>query len=211
MATATFRFYEELNDFLPKHRRKVDFEAEFKGERSVKDMVESLGVEHAQIDLILTNGKSVGFGYILQDGDRVSVYPVFECFNITNITRLRKVPLRKTGFIAGKNLKAVANCMRLLGFDVYLDPALPEREIIEISNREKPILLTKNRKLLKSGDVDRGIFVGPGTVTWQVKKIIQHLDLCDGQSGGSDCCSSFKSTDYQNLRLIISEKISEPL
>jgi len=181
MAKATFRFYEELNDFLPKDRRKNDFEAEFKGKRSVKDMVAALGVPHADIDLILANGRSVGFGYILRDGDRFSVYPVFECLNIKCIARLREVPLRKTRFIADKTVNAIVKYIRHLGFDLYWDPALPEREIIEISKREKRILLTKNRKLLNSGDVDRGIFIGPGTVTRQVYKIIDHLDLRDGQ------------------------------
>ena len=64
MPKATFRFYEELNDFLPKHRRKTDFEAKFKGKRSIKDMIEALGVPHTEIDLILVNGKSVDFNYI---------------------------------------------------------------------------------------------------------------------------------------------------
>jgi len=42
MPKGIFRFYEELSDFLPKHRRKTDFEAEFKGKRSIKDMIESV-------------------------------------------------------------------------------------------------------------------------------------------------------------------------
>jgi hypothetical protein len=46
MAKGTFRFYEELNDFLPKHRRKTDFEAGFKGRRSIKDMLFALHAEH---------------------------------------------------------------------------------------------------------------------------------------------------------------------
>ncbi|MCK5487774.1 MAG: MoaD/ThiS family protein, partial [Desulfobacterales bacterium] len=81
------RFYEELNDFLPRHRRKTDFEVEIKGKRSIKDMIEALGVPHTEIDLILVNEKSVDFTYILQDGDRISVYPVFESLNIENVTR----------------------------------------------------------------------------------------------------------------------------
>ena len=60
----TFRFYEELNDFLPKHRRKTDFEAELKGKRSIKDIIETLGVPHRKIDLILVNGKSIDFNDI---------------------------------------------------------------------------------------------------------------------------------------------------
>ena len=75
MPKATFRFYEELNDFLPRQRRKADFEAYIKGKRSIKDMVESLGVPHTEVDLILVNGKSVDLrppGW--RPGQRVSCF-----------------------------------------------------------------------------------------------------------------------------------------
>ena len=62
MPQATFRFYEELNDFLPRRRRKTEFRAGFQGKRAIKDMIESMGVPHTEIDLILVNGKSVDFG-----------------------------------------------------------------------------------------------------------------------------------------------------
>lgn len=179
MAKATFRFYEELNDFLPKHRRKRDFRTEFEGKRSIKDMVEALGVPPAKIDLILANGGPVGFDHILQDGDRFSVYPVFETLNIKNITRLRETPLRETRFMADKNLGAIASALQLLGLDVCFDPALSDREIVEISNREKRILLTKSRKLLQSSEVTHAVFVHPGTTSQQVQKIIEYLDLKD--------------------------------
>jgi hypothetical protein len=131
MSKVIFRFYEELNGFLPKQRRKTDFQVNFKGRRSVKDMIEALGVPHPEIDLILVNGISVDFAYVLQDGDRISVYPVFESLNIENVTRLRKVPLRKTKFIADIHLGDVAKYMRALGFDVYFNPSLlSNRKII---------------------------------------------------------------------------------
>ncbi|MCD6560220.1 MAG: twitching motility protein PilT, partial [Deltaproteobacteria bacterium] len=41
MPGAHFRFYEELNDFLPEQRKKTDFEAGFKDKRTIKDMIES--------------------------------------------------------------------------------------------------------------------------------------------------------------------------
>ncbi|MDF1593790.1 MAG: Mut7-C RNAse domain-containing protein [Desulfobacterales bacterium] len=177
MPKAIFRFYEELNDYLPKHQRKRDFRAEFSGKRSVIDMIAALGVPHPEIDLILANGKSIGFDHILKDGDRFSVYPVFEAFNIKDITRLREVPIRETRFIVDKNLDDVVKTMRLLGFDVYCDPSLSERELIEISNREKRIILTTNRKLLKLKEITRGIFIPPGKTSRQVNKIIDYLDL----------------------------------
>lgn len=121
MPKGIFRFYEELNDFLPKNRRKTTFESAFNGKRSIKDIIEALGVPHTEIDLILVNGKSVEFNYILQDQDRVSVYPVFESLNITDVTLLRKTPLRRNKFIADINLGNIVKYMRVLGFDLYLN------------------------------------------------------------------------------------------
>lgn len=187
MPKALFRFYEELNDFLPEEKRKRDFEASFQGKRSIKDMIEALGVPHPEIDLILVNGKSVSFRYILQDGDRVSVYPVFESFNIKEMIRLRRLPLRRTSFIADVNLGDIVKYMRVLGFDVYYDPSLSNCEIIKISREENRIILTKSRKLLKFKKVTHGIFIRPGTVEEQIKRIIHNLDIKDSVKPFSRC------------------------
>lgn len=187
MSKATFRFYEELNDFLPKHRRKTSFEADFKGKRSIKDMIEALGVPHTEIDLLLVNRKSVDFNYILQDGDRISVYPVFESLNIEDVTRLRKIPLRKTMFIADVNLGDIVKYMRVLGFDVYSDPSLSTTGIIEISGRENRIILTKSRNLLKFKEVTHAVFIRPGTTEEQVRKILDFLDIKDSIKPFSRC------------------------
>jgi hypothetical protein len=56
---------------------------------TVKDRIESFGVPHTEVDLILVNGQSVDFAYRVQDGDRISVYPVFEAFDIAGLARLR--------------------------------------------------------------------------------------------------------------------------
>jgi hypothetical protein len=44
MTVATFRFYEELNDFLPPARRKVEFAYDCAREATVKNAIEALGV-----------------------------------------------------------------------------------------------------------------------------------------------------------------------
>ena len=83
----TIRFYEELNDFLPPARRKVAFNHELKQYDSVKDVVESLGVPHTEIDLILVNGESVDFNHAVKDGDQISVRRVadYAVRNVKNI------------------------------------------------------------------------------------------------------------------------------
>ncbi len=59
------RFYEELNDFLPQERRKVCFSHHFQRRASIKDLIEAQGVPHTEIELILVNGCSVDFSYIV--------------------------------------------------------------------------------------------------------------------------------------------------
>ncbi len=204
MQKAIFRFYKELNEFLPKHRRKTEFEAEFKYKRSIKDMIEALGVPHTEVDVIIANGKSVDFKYILQDGARISVYPALGYLHMENITHLRKTPLCKTKFIADINLGDIVRYMRALGFDVYYDPSLSPSEIIEISKKENRIILTKSRKLLKFKEIAYGLFLRPGTTETQIKNIIDHLDIKDNIKPFSRClrCNNM-------LKKVSKEKIAD--
>jgi len=94
MVTATFRFYEELNDFLPAGRRRREFNTPCAENATAKHMIEALGVPHTEVELILVNGESVGFDHRLQDGDRVAVYPKFEALDVTPLLRVREQPLR---------------------------------------------------------------------------------------------------------------------
>ena len=77
MSKATLRFYAELNDHLAPVRRKVDFEVAFEQGRSIENLIESLNISASEVDLILANGETVDFSYVVQDGDRFSVYPEF--------------------------------------------------------------------------------------------------------------------------------------
>lgn len=187
MAKGTFRFYEELNDLLPQHRKKVDFEAEFNKRKSIKDIIEECGVPPTEVDLVLINGKSVDFNTIFQDGDRVSIYPVFESLNIQNITLLRRFPLRRIQFIADIHLKDIVKPMRMLGLDIDYNGSFTTLDIIEKSIREKRILLTKRKELLKSKSITHGMLIRPGTAVEQVKHIIDNLDINDRIKPFSRC------------------------
>ena len=175
--TAWFRFYEELNDFLPRDRRKRDLEVGFPGRRSVKDLIESMGVPHVEVDLILVNGEPVNFGHILSDGDRVSVYPVFERLDIGGVTRLRPSPLREPRFVLDVHLRKLARKMRLLGFDVDYAERRDDPELASIAERENRILLTRDRRLLMRKNVSRGLIVRNTDPAEQVMEILRRLDL----------------------------------
>ncbi len=85
---ATFRFYEELNDFIPPARHKIAFDYAFNGTPSVKDSIEAIGVPHSEIDLILVDDVSVGFDHLLHGGERVAVYPMFRRIDISSLKRV---------------------------------------------------------------------------------------------------------------------------
>ena len=69
--------------------------------------------------------------------------------------------------------------MRVLGLDVYFDSTASARGIIEISNKESRIILTKSKKLLKFKKVTHGIFIRPQTTENQIKRILECLDIID--------------------------------
>ena len=96
MPEVTFRFYEELNDYLPPEMQKVDFAFSFPLKCAVREAIKSMGIPSDEVDLILANGLSVDFSYMLKDGDRISIYPIFERFDITGLTKVRDKPLRLT-------------------------------------------------------------------------------------------------------------------
>jgi len=171
------RFYEELNDFLPPARRKVAFEHAFNRSGSIKDMIEALGVPHTEVDLILVNGRSVDFDYLIRDGDRISVYPMFESMDIAPVTRLRPAPLRTTRFVLDTHLGRLAAYLRLFGFDTLYRNDYDDPTLAAISAAERRILLTRDRQLLMRKQVTRGYFVRETQPRQQLIEILRRFDL----------------------------------
>ena len=171
------RFYAELNDFLPPHRRQVTFAHEVKGRASVKDVIESLGVPHTEVDLILVNGESVDFGYLVQEGDRIAVYPVFESIDITPLLRVRPRPLRESRFVVDGHLGRLAAYLRMLGFDTLYRNDYTDAELACLSAEEGRILLTRDRGLLKRSQVTHGYCLRNTAPREQLVEVLRRFDL----------------------------------
>ncbi len=175
--TAEFRFYEELNDFLPPDKRKVRFDHSFSDQPAIKDVIESLGVPHTEVDMILVNGESVDFTYLLQDHDQVSVYPVFETLNISPITHLQGRPLRHVQFIADVHLGKLARYLRLLGFNTSYEQTYSDKMMITIALDEQRIILTRDIGLLKNKKVTHGYWIRSTDPDQQIKEVLTRFDL----------------------------------
>ena len=179
-ASAEFRFYEELNDFLAPERRRTSFAYGVAGTRSVKDAIEAIGVPHTEVDLILVDGHSVGFDRVLRGGERVAVYPLFERLDIAPLQHLRPRPLREPRFVLDAHLGKLARHLRMAGFDCLYRNDYRDSEIITASLAEHRVILTRDKGLLKQRLVTHGYFVRRTESEEQLCEVVRALQLETG-------------------------------
>lgn len=177
MGRVTLRFYAELNNFLPAHLRQRPFPQYFKPTQSIKHLIENLGVPHTEVELILAEGASVDFDYLPGDGDSISVYPMFERFDVTPLLRLRARPLRRPRFIADAHLGRLARYLRLAGFDTLFFNDAGDRRLAALSVTEGRILLTRDRALLMRREITHGCYLHAQLPEAQLAELFRRLDL----------------------------------
>jgi uncharacterized protein len=181
------RFYEELNDFLPEEKRKKRFTHQYVDRTSIKDLIESFGIPHTEVDLILVNGNSVNFKYLINDDDDVSVYPVFESLDVSNVQHLRPKPIREPKFVCDVHLGRLTRYLRMMGFDVLYRNNFEDAEIVQLSLNERRAILTRDKGILKRSEVTHGYWVRGIKVEEQVKEILHRFDLKKGIKEFSRC------------------------
>ena len=177
MVTATFCFHEELNEFLRREQRGREFIVPCARNATTKHMIEALGVPHTEVEVILINGQAVGFDRLLRAGDRVAVYPRFESPAIKPLLRVREWPLRVIHFVADSHLGGLARLLRMAGFDTLYRNDYRDSEIAEIAGRERRIVLTRDRDLLKQRGISHGCYVHALKPARQFAEIVARLDL----------------------------------
>ena len=188
------RFYQELGDFLAPHLRGREFELTASRGTTTKALVEHCGVPHGEVDLLLVEGESVDFSYQVQHGQRVSVYPVFESFDISALTRVRPAPLRVVRFLVDANLAKLATLLRMCGLDAtdagMLPPGAADREdarLMAAARREQRIILTRDRRLLARRAVTHGCFVRSQDPEQQLRFVLRRFHLAAAVRPFSRC------------------------
>ena len=177
MSEARFRFYAELNDFLPAENRGRVLTRSFSVSGSVKDFVESFGVPHPEVDLVLANSEPVDFSYLVRNGDLVSVYPVFECLDIASVSRVRPAALQALRFLLDVHLGRLTAYLRMAGFDALYDSHTSDAELASMVAREGRVLLTRDRYLLMRTAVERGYWVRSTEPKQQLLEVVKRFDL----------------------------------
>ena len=184
--TCRLRFYAELNDFLRPALRYVPLERFFSPRTSVKDLIEGIGIPHTEVDLVLVNGESMDFAYRVEDGDRISVYPVFETIDITGVTRVRPAPLRHMRFVLDVHLGRLAAYLRLAGFDTLYRNDLDDAALAQAAAGGR-VLLTRDQELLKRRAVTRGYWLRSTQPGEQLTDVLRRFDLTEAVCPFSRC------------------------
>jgi uncharacterized protein with PIN domain len=177
--TAVFRFYADLNFFLPPERRQVAFAYHFKGAVAVKHLIEALGVPHTEVSLILANGESVGFYYPVQDGATISVYPALATLDVSPLEKVRPPWPDPPRFIADNHLGRLVRYLRLLGFDTWYGSHMDDPELAQLASEQQRILLTRDRGLLMRSVVTYGYCVRTRDSRRQLLAVMRRFNLFD--------------------------------
>jgi uncharacterized protein len=206
MKEVEVRFYGPLNDFLSPPSKMRTFTWAFRVAGSVKDMIESMGVPHVEVDLILANEEAVDFDHRLRDGQRIAVYPTFRSLDVSGLSWILRQPRLSFCFIADTHLGRLAAYLRMLGFDTLYRNDYGDEELAAISAREDRVLLTRDIALLMRTIVTWGHYLRATDPARQVVEVLGRFDLSESISPFSRCmhCNAV-------LRTTSKERISHRL
>jgi len=173
--TIRLKFHGDLPFFLGSKTRPETVERALGEKTSVKDVIESCGVPHPEVDLILVDGRPVNFGYALEWDADVDVYPVR--LSCTHFEKHRLQVPRIKYFIADGHLGKLARDLRLLGFDVAYDRDADDRQLLAILRESNRALLTRDRRLLMHAIVQHGYYLRSQNPINQTIEVLRRFDL----------------------------------
>ncbi len=171
------KFHNDLTFFLKAKTSGEVVERDLGEKTSVKDVIESCGVPHPEVDLILVNREPVDFSYpIVKDAD-IDLYPVqSQCFLFKD-KRLQVRSIKR--FVVDGHLGTLARNLRLLGFDVAYDQQAQDRQLLSVMECEDRALLTRDRRLLMHAIVRHGYCPRSQDADNQTIEVIDRFDLVD--------------------------------
>jgi uncharacterized protein with PIN domain len=166
-----------LNDFLPHEFRQKQFVHPMKTPVTVGEAIESLRIPLSEVDLVLVNSQACSMRTHIFENDFISLFPTFETLDISELKGTHTPALRVTCFVLDAHLGKLAKYLRMLGFDSKYRNDYEDDEIIELAAKEKRIILTRDKLLLKSGRITHGYYVRSTDKHDQLREVVQKFDL----------------------------------
>jgi uncharacterized protein len=166
-------FHGDLGFFVKNKDRLQPARKVLTHKTSVKDVIESFGVPHPEVDLIVVNGRPVDFSFHLEADAALDVYPVPA--NLFSTFRLQASEGR--AFVADGHLGKLTRDLRLLGIDVSYSRDANDRELLATMVQENRVLLTRDRPLLMYRVVRTGYFPRSQDPMEQTVEVIRRFGL----------------------------------
>lgn len=183
---AYFRFYAGLNDFLEPRSRGRTLTHRFEVGGPAKDMLESFGVPHTEIELMVINGEPSSLSRMVINGDRVAVYPHFRSIDIRPL--LPAAPdLYDRRFVLDVHLGRLASYLRMLGFDAVYENQFDDAKLAHLAGEQDCILLTRDVGLLKRSAVQRGYWLRETNPIRQLREVVDRYHLEDAIAPFTRC------------------------
>ncbi len=179
------KFHDDLTFFFKSKTTSEVIERNLGEKTSVKDVIESCGVPHPEVDLILLNGEPVDFSYpIAKDAD-IDLYSVQSQRPLFKEKRLQARSIMR--FVADGHLGTLARSLRLLGFDVAYERQAQDRQLLRVMEREDRALLTRDRRLLMHAIVRNGYCPRSQNADDQTIEVIRRFHLFDSIAPFTRC------------------------
>jgi hypothetical protein len=169
------RFHGDLNIFLRSKTGDAMIERQLAEKTSIKDIIESCGVPHPEVDLILIEEQSVDFDHTLISDAKVDVFPVENRGTDCTDKRLQTIGIIK--FVVDGHLGGLTRNLRLLGFDVAYSKNADDRQLLAVMVRENRALLTRDRRLLMHAIVQHGYYPRSQNADEQTIEVVRRFDL----------------------------------
>jgi uncharacterized protein len=183
--TVRLNLHGDLDFFVRSESRGQRIERSLREKTSVKDVIESCGVPHPEVDLILISGQPVDFHYALGTDADIELYPVGEEIPAFKKQRLQaSIAIR---FVADGHLGKLVRNLRLLGFDVAYDPQADDPQLLRVMESENRALLTRDRRLLMHAVVKTGYYPRSQNADKQTVEVTRRFNLLDSIAPFTRC------------------------
>jgi uncharacterized protein len=169
----SLRLYAELADLAGGPRHLVPVAAT----RTVKDLVESVGVPHVEVALLLCDDVPVTFDHRVHGGERVSALPPLRHLGHEGAPVAALPPPPHPRFVCDVHLGTLSRRLRLLGLDTLYDRTWEDAQLAGLAAREGRILLSRDRGLLKRRSVTHGYLPRSDDPDEQVVEVVHRFAL----------------------------------
>lgn len=169
-----------LNEHVRETRRNIYFTVKYNGSPSIRNMVHSLKIPHSEIGVVTVNDRNENLEYQLSGGEVVCLKPAIN-------QHLEKIQNKK--FVVDVNLGKLAGKLRLLGFDTLFENNFKDDEIVNLSESQKRIILTRDKGIMVRNKVLLGYWIRSSNPKKQLYEVISRLQLKDYIIPFSRCVS----------------------